>query len=294
MNTENNNTLSVQGILPFLSNELPQIQSGNFSERIFIFDSLESTNNTAKEWAASGTGEHGTIVIADFQSAGKGRCGKSFYSPAGHGLYISLIIDPLQIGFSTPTLITAFAAVIVCEAIEAISGKSPVIKWVNDVFLDSRKICGILTESVTPLENTSFEGIATQFIVLGIGINFSTPIEEFPENLKRTAGSLFGTGTPTTTRNHLAAELINRLLLSQYHQSEKKMLMKYKQKMFLLGKTVLVEGAGGSYEATAVDVDEIGRLVVKKANGELQPLSSGEVSICPSGHWVLSASQVIT
>ena len=279
MSKENNNILSVQGMLPYLLPELPHGDSGNFSERIFIYDSLESTNITAKEMAISGSGEHGTIVIADFQSSGKGRCGKSFYSPAGHGIYISFILDPVHIGFSTQTLITAFAAVSVCEAIEAVSGKSPQIKWVNDVLIDGRKICGILTESVTIPENKQLKSITTQPVVLGIGINFSTPKTGFPEDIQHIAGSLFGVEAPTSTRNHLAAELINRTLSTKYHYAENIMLEKYRQRMFLLGKTILVNGTDGNYEAVAVDIDDIGRLIIKKPNGELLPLSSGEVSI---------------
>jgi len=279
MSLDNNNDLSVQGILRHLAHELPQVLSGNFSERIFVYNTLESTNITAKDMVVSGDGEHGTVIISDFQSAGKGRYGKSFYSPAGRGLYISFILDSSRIGFSTPTLITAFAAVSVCEAIETVSNKSPQIKWVNDVFLDGKKVCGILTESVTTPDNTCSNSINAPLVTLGIGINFNAPAEEFPEDLQHTAGSLFGAETPSTTRNHLAAELIYRIFYSEYHQNEKKMLSVYKEKMFMLGKTIIVEGTDGSYDAIAVDIDNIGRLVVKNADEELLTLSSGEVSV---------------
>ena len=278
MNAENN-ILSKQHILPHLASDLTQGQSGSFSEQIFIYNSLESTNITAKEMAVSGTGKHGTVIIADFQSAGKGRCGKSFHSPAGHGLYISFILDSAQIGFSTPTLITAFAAVSVCDAIEAVSDKTPQIKWVNDVFLGEKKICGILTESVTTPEVTTSERTATQLVVLGIGINFNTPATEFPEDLQHIAGSLFRAGTAPITRNHLTAELINRILISGHRYSEHEMLAKYKQKMFLLGKNITVEETDGNYDAIAVDIDDIGRLIIKKTDGEILTLSSGEVSV---------------
>jgi len=269
-----NDILSVQGMLPYLKKELPHITCGDFSERIFIYDKLESTNITAREMITAGDGEHGSVVIADFQTAGKGRCGKSFYSPAGHGIYISFILDPLQLGFNTPTLITAFAAVAVCEAIEEVTGKTPQIKWVNDIFLDRRKVCGILTESVICPEEA-----IPKSIVLGIGINFSTPASAFPKELQNIAGSLFGEEKPVVTRNNLAVTLINRILFSKYHNNEDKMLKQYRKRMFLLGKIVFVEEPDGKYEATAVDIDDIGRLIVEKDNGELLMLSSGEVSI---------------
>jgi BirA family biotin operon repressor/biotin-[acetyl-CoA-carboxylase] ligase len=263
---EDNDILSVEGMLPHLS-------KGYVPENIFVYDRLESTNKTAKEMALSGA-EHGTVVIADCQTAGKGRYGRTFHSPPNHGLYMSMILRPAQYCFSTPTMITAFAAVSVCEAIEAISRKTPKIKWVNDIFLDGKKICGILTEAVTDFESGNI-----QWIVVGIGINYSTPIMDFPEDLRHIAGAVFEIGTPPATRNHLASEIVNRIVIPKNRHDEKVMLEKYKQRMFMLGKTVLVTSAAESYEAVAVDVDTAGRLVVKKADGELLSLSAGEINI---------------
>jgi len=240
-------------------------------DNIHVFDCLESTNQTAKE-PFFYFAEHGTIIIADNQTAGKGRYGKSFHSPPGCGIYITFILHPGKLFFSTPTLITAFAAAAVCETIEALCDKSPKIKWVNDIFLADKKICGILTESVNNPENI-------QQIILGIGINFSDPPEGFPAELQSIAGSLFGTSEPTLTRNHFIAELINNILFSEDLCNEKKMLDKYKEKMFLLGKSIMVNEADISYEAAAIDIDEFGRLVVKNSKNEIVHLSSGEVSI---------------
>ena len=272
MKKDTSDNLSVQEILSYLPKKLPQELFNILSGRILIYDSLESTNITAKDMALSGS-EHGTVIIANSQTAGKGRHGKSFYSPPDFGLYISFILDLEKSDFKIPTLITAFAAVSVCEAIEAISEKTPLIKWVNDIFLDGKKICGILTESVTSVDNP-----AIQRVILGIGVNFSTPAEKFPKELQQAAGSLFKAEKPHTTRNHLAAEIISRIIFPK-SQTEQKMLEKYRQRMLLLGKPVLVTGAEESYEAIAVEIDDTGRLIVKKSNGELIPLSSGEVSI---------------
>ena len=263
---ENNDILSVQGMLPFLSQE-------KIPDRIHVYLSLESTNKTAKEMAISGA-EHGTVIVADCQTAGKGRYGRNFYSPPGHGIYMSFILHPAQLWFSTLTLVTSFAAVSVCEAIEAVSEKKPQIKWVNDIFLDEKKICGILTEAVM-----DFESGNAHWIVVGIGINFSTPIMNFPEDLRQTAGAVFADGNLAVTRNRLTGEIINRMMTPESQCSEKEMLDKYKKRLMMLGKNILITGAGQSYEATAVDIDDIGRLVVKKNDGKILSLSAGEISI---------------
>jgi len=278
--------LSVQGMLPYLLQEVDP-------DRILIYDSIESTNKTAKEMAVSGA-EHGTVLIANYQTAGRGRKGRSFHSPPDHGLYMSFILHPMRFCLSTPSLMTAFAAVSVCESIEAISDKTPQIKWVNDVFIDGKKVCGILTEAVT---DTGSDNIHS--IIVGIGINFSTPAMAFPDDLRHIAGSIFpadslsadgppadspsasksSAGNPTVTRNLLASEIINRIVAPGDQHNEKAMLEKYKHRMFMLGKTVYVSGTDVEFEAVAVDIDDAGRLIVKRDNGELLSLSSGEISI---------------
>jgi BirA family biotin operon repressor/biotin-[acetyl-CoA-carboxylase] ligase len=260
--SEDNDILSAQGMLPYLAEK-------STAEKIFVHDTLESTNKTAKEMAISGA-SHGSVIIANHQTAGKGRFGRAFHSPAGCGLYMSLILHSAQLRFSTPTLITAFAAVCVCEAIESISCKKPQIKWVNDIFTDGRKICGILTEAVT-----DFESGSTGWIVTGIGINFRK--SELPEDLQRIAGAIFETEKLSVTRNRLCAEVVNRMIFSEI--DEKEMLKKYRQRMFILGKTVTVTGSAEAYEAVAVDIDDTGRLLVKKKSGEILALSAGEISI---------------
>jgi len=172
-------------------------------ERIHIYESLESTNITAKEMALSGA-ESGTVVIANYQTAGKGRYGKSFHSPPDHGLYMTIILHASELSFSTPTLVTALAAVSVCEAIEKISDKTAQIKWVNDILINERKVCGILTESVSMVDNPG-----VQRIIIGIGVNFNTPPAQFPDELQHIAGSLFETEKTPITTTQLAAEILN-------------------------------------------------------------------------------------
>ena len=266
--SDENDILSIQGMLPFLADD-------EAHHKISIYHSIESTNKTAKELAISGA-EHGTIIIADHQSAGRGRFNRSFYSPTGKGIYISFIFRPSRNNLvANPTLITAFAAVKVCEAIEATTGKSPQIKWVNDIFLDGKKICGILTEAVTDFETNNL-----QWVVLGIGINFTIPEEGFPKEIEETAGAIFSDEKPTITRNRLISELINGILSFEDERIKESIFLKYKERLFILGKGITVtESNGLSFEATAVDIDSTGRLIVEKENGERLSLSTGEVKL---------------
>ena len=252
--------LTLQGILTFLP-------GGVSTDKIFLYPVLESTNLTAKEMAAAGAA-HGTVVIAEHQTAGRGRHGRSFHSPAAHGIYMSIILATAQVGLSTHTLVTAFAGLAVCEAIEKVCAKSPQIKWVNDIFLCGKKICGILTES------------AAESVVVGIGINFSTPKTGFPGELSQTAGAIFSGGSPSVSRNRLTGEVVGRILTPRPY-SEATLLEEYKRRLFMLGKSILVTGAGQPYEATALDIDSTGRLVVRKTTSEVVALSTGEVSIRP-------------
>jgi len=256
---EGSDTLSVSEMLPFLpGNEI--------ADKIFLHASIGSTSVAAKEMACTGA-EHGTIVIADHQTAGRGRHGRSFHSPGARGIYMRLILDPARLGLSKPTLVTAFAAVAVCEAIEAVCAKTPQIKWVNDIFLDEKKICGILTE------------VIREWIVVGIGINFSTAEAEFPKDLRQVARAIFPCGNPPVSRNQLVGEVISRMLVPAYPYIEENLLEKYKQRLMMLGKKILVTGSGQPYEAIALDIDDTGSLIVRKNTGEVVSLSSGEVSI---------------
>ncbi|HKM22765.1 MAG TPA: biotin--[acetyl-CoA-carboxylase] ligase [Lachnospiraceae bacterium] len=266
--SQDNDILSAQGMLPYLTHK-------ENADQIFVYDTLESTNITAKEMAIA-KAKHGTVIIAEHQTSGRGRYNRVFHSPSGHGIYMSLILRPTQLGFSTPTLVTSFAAVCVCEAIEAITNAEPKIKWVNDIFMNGKKICGILTEAVTDFESGSIE-----WVVVGIGINFSTPLEAFPKDLREIVSSVFPDGRSTATRNQLVAEIVNRMVSPEQKQGEADIMAEYKQRLFMLGKEVLVSQVNETYKATALDVDEIGRLLIQKKSGEVLPLSSGEISIKP-------------
>jgi len=258
-----NDILSVAGMLPFL-------KSKEYGDGIQVHQKVDSTNTIAKELAAKGAA-HGTVIMADEQSAGRGRYGRSFFSPPGHGIYMSFVLDPVKLGVDTPGLITTYAAEVVCEAIEAVCGKSPKVKWVNDLFLRERKICGISAEAVVSLESG-----ALQWIVVGIGLNF-TLSDSLPAELRTIVGAVFEEEPPHTTRNRLAAEVVNRLLAPPYSQAE--IIERYRQRLFILGRKIRVEGAVEPYEATALDIDEMGRLLVRNKAGETVVLSAGEISV---------------
>ena len=265
--SDQNDIVSIQGIKPFLSP-----QSKLYAENIKIYKTLESTNKTAKEMAVAGA-EHGTVIIADSQTKGRGRYSRSYFSPSG-GLYMSIILRPEVLNFENPTSVTAFAAVAVCEAIESISEKTPKIKWVNDVLIDEKKVCGILTEAVTDFESGSLD-----WIVLGIGINVYIKTEDFPDDLQTSATSIFPNEKMFGVRNKLSAEIINRILGYDITPREAEIFRKYKNRLAMLGNQVTVIQNKNEYKATVIDIDAAGHLVLKYENGEIITESSGEIRV---------------
>jgi BirA family biotin operon repressor/biotin-[acetyl-CoA-carboxylase] ligase len=238
------------GIEQFLTNAKASVK---------VYDSLESTNTTAKELAISGAA-HGTVVVAESQTDGKGRYGRGFESPKGSGIYMSIVLRPQDFG-GKPVLVTSYAAVTVCEAIESLTDKSPTIKWVNDVFIDGKKICGILTEAVS-----DFESGGVQWVVVGIGINFTAN-----ENLPEVAGAVFE-DSPCITRNRLIAEVVNRMLSFNGTCD----ISEYRKRLMWVGERVTATGHG---EVVIVGVDDEARLIVRKDDLQEVALCSGEVSV---------------
>ncbi len=283
--------LSREGILSCLNGDFPP-------ERIHVFKSLESTNLTAKKMALDGAAP-GTVVIAGEQTGGRGRMGRSFYSPPDGGIYMSFILKP-QFDAAKSVLITTAASVAVCKAIENVTGISCRIKWVNDIYLGDKKICGILTEAVTDFESGHID-----YIVCGIGINYST---SFPEELSGIAGALFESPSPgghlsageklsagreispgkDVSRNRLIAEIISQILAISENLDAKTFIEDYRSRSFVLGKEILIIPRAGNdgernladgIPAEAVDIDEDGGLVVRYRDGSLGTLNSGEISI---------------
>lgn len=285
--TANSDIISAQGISPYLNTA--------DTVNIHVHPVLESTNLTAKKMALDGAGA-GTLVIAEEQTKGRGRLGRSFYSPSQQGIYMSLILTP-AVDNTQPVLITAAAAVAVARAIERILGKSCQIKWVNDLYLEEKKICGILTEAVTDIESCQI-----QYIILGIGINFRPPEQGYPDELKEIVGALFPArsdqcqesiltrGEPAErsadqpanpTRNQLIAEIVNELLLLNAQQASRVFMAEYKKRSLVIGRSIRVHTRGENQFqlARALDIDNDGGLLVQYQDGTQETLRSGEISI---------------
>lgn len=237
-----------------------------------IVDTLCSTNEKAREKAIKGTSE-GYTVIALNQTNGKGRRGRSFYSPSRTGLYMSILLRPRHNIAQQASRLTAIAAIAVCEAIEAVSDKTAQIKWVNDIYVEGKKVCGILTEAAIALENGYLE-----YVVLGVGINVYCPNEGFPNDLEKVAGAIFSK-QQADGRNKLAAEFLNHFMAYYSEQNEQSLLKKYRRRNFVLGKTVQVISAEDKKSATALDIDDNYHLLVEYENGEREYLLSGEISV---------------
>lgn len=259
-----NDVLSAHGISQYLPEK-------SYAERITVFPTLDSTNQTAKEYALKGA-PHGTVVIAETQTGGRGRYARQFFSPAG-GLYLSAVLHPDVLHFPHITAVTAFAAVTVCKALEAIAGIQPEIKWVNDIFLGGKKVCGILTEAVTDIESG---GIG--WIVVGIGVNVWIPADAFPAELRDTAASVFPQNAPPDVRNRLAAAIITQLV-SENVPDETEIFTAYRKRLMRGNCTVVQRDS--SYPAAAEDIDEAGHLIVRLPDGSTQALHSGEIRIIP-------------
>ena len=241
---------------------------------IVLYDITDSTNTRCKALAEAGAAE-GTLVIAGGQTAGRGRMGRTFFSPENTGLYMSLVLRP-AISPEEALSITTCAAVCVSEAIETLSGRAAGIKWVNDVYLEGKKVCGILTEAAF-----ATAGNALRYAVLGIGVNITAPDGNFPPELASIAASVFGDSLSEDLRPRLAAEIVNRFFDWYPRLTEKPFYEGYRNRLFLRNHPVQVLWGGHTGSGVCLDVDRDFRLVVQMDDGTLQHISSGEVSVKP-------------
>ena len=257
--------LSAQGIRKYLEPACAGV-------KLTVLQTAGSTNAIARERAAAGAKE-GDTVIAACQTNGKGRFGRSFFSPAETGIYMSLILRPAHGSSQRAVKLTTMAAVAGCEAIEAATGEKAQIKWVNDLYLNGRKVGGILTEASLGLENDFLD-----YVVLGIGINVYPPGNGFPEELRQIAGAVLPKAR-SDGKNHLAAEFLNRFMFYYSDPENADYAGEYRRRSLAVGKEIQVHSHGGSRRATALDVDAECRLIVKYEDGKTDCLSSGEISI---------------
>lgn len=233
---------------------------------------VPSTNTQAKKLAADGEAAP-SLLLADGQTAGRGRMGRAFFSPPGTGLYMSVLLRPAVQAEELP-LVTLAAAAAVCEAVEEAAGVSTRVKWVNDILVDGRKVAGILTEAVGDLESGTMESV-----VVGIGVNVKTPADAFPEELRERAGSLL---PARVSRCDLAAGIANRLLAYAEALPERRYLESYRERLAVLGKPVQYKQRERWMTGRAVDLREDGCLMVEGTGG-MAALRGGEIRM--EGEW---------
>lgn len=257
----------------------------------YVFDTIDSTNSFCLRKASDGS-RGGVIAVAGNQSRGRGRRGRSFFSPEDTGLYMSILTRPFGIDSDFALRFTTIAAVAVAEAVEAVSGKDAQIKWVNDIFVDGRKVSGILTEASFNLENGDLD-----YAIIGIGINVYEPEGGFPENIRNIAGAIQENDVPVNTvlknggRSRLAAEVIARFykycfiemdaMSSDGHDPKvRRYIDEYNRRCFVIGRDVEVHKAGAVPEtAFVLGTDDECGLMVRYRDGREETLNSGEISI---------------
>lgn len=234
-----------------------------WKEQLHWFNTIDSTNTAAKKLAKEGAA-HGTVLIADAQTAGRGRMGRQFDSQKGSGIYLSVILRP-QCPPDQLMHLTCAAGVAMCDAVEQVTGIRPGIKWINDLVLAGRKLGGILTE-------LSVDKGLTEYAVIGIGINCNR--SAFPPELEQIATSL------SVDRAALAGAMIDRLYDMTAQLNDKAAIMeRYRKDCITLQKTVYVHRTADVLQGTAVDLNDDGGLVVRLADGSLITVSAGEVSV---------------
>ena len=240
---------------------------------IHYFDTICSTNDEARRMAKSGA-PHGTVLIAGHQTGGHGRRGRSFHSPAGSGIYMSVLLRP----DCAPTELmhlTCAAAVAMCDAIEQAVGFRPGIKWTNDLVCGKRKIGGILSE----LGFTN-QGLV-DYAIIGIGINCTQTELDFPEDIRSIAASLAMVSQTRVEADVVAAAMIQALqkMDSQLLSAKAQILAQYKKDCITLGQEIVLLRGDGKRYGIARDIDPDGGLVIEFQSGTLEVVSSGEVSV---------------
>ena len=238
-----------------------------------VCDCCTSTNTLLRRHADAGAPQ-GTALLARSQTAGKGRQGRCFHSPAQTGLYLSVLYRP-DFPAEQAALLTPMAAVAAAEAIESILGEYVQIKWVNDLFLHGKKICGILAEAAY-----SSKAAALDYVVLGIGINLLPPPEGFPPELQSIAGVCFPADTdPDTALIRTASALLRALTDGYAGCLQKAYLPAYRERLCVLNRPIIVSELGIDRPAIALEMDDDLRLLVRYADGSEQWRSTGEIRL---------------
>lgn len=257
-----NDVLSAAGIEKYLGDE---------SFRLDVRKCVGSTNTELRGLAEQGA-EEGTVVISGMQTGGKGRLGRRFFSPSDTGLYLSILLRP-KMPAADSVRITTAAAVAVADAIEECTGETPQIKWVNDIYLRGRKVCGILTEASFSLENGGLD-----YAVTGIGVNVYEPEGGFPAELADIAGSV-SEMSREDLRNRLAASILSHFGKYYADLFSSKMLESYRSRLMWKGERIRVISGQSEYGAVMLDINDSYALRVMPDDGTERTVSSGEITI---------------
>lgn len=241
-------------------------------KKVVYYDETDSTNNQAKAYGEKGEA-HGTLFVADMQAAGKGRRGRVWVSPAGSSIYMTILLHPDVLPTKAPQL-TLVMAMAVAEGIRKVTGLETKIKWPNDVIVNGRKVCGILTEMSTEIDYINY-------VVIGDGINVNQ--ETFPEEIRDTATSLkIETGSPVRRSVLIAAimecfEQFYEVFMTTEDLSG--LQERYNAMLVNLGREVRVLEPGNEYEAHALGINRTGELIVRTPDGQEKEIYAGEVSV---------------
>ena len=235
--------------------------------------SVDSTNNYLKQRAAEGA-PHGLAVIANKQTGGRGRFGRTFESPAGKGLYLSVLLRP-EFSPAQMASLTPWAAVAVCRAMERLTGLHPKIKWINDILLEGKKLCGILTEADIAPDGS------LNHVILGIGVNIAQEESDFTPDVAAIATSLARHMEQPPSREALADALVRELdrMWSAFPHGSAEYLEEYRARCATVGQAINVITPGGSRPAVALQVEDSFTLTVQFSDGTTKTLDSGEVSV---------------
>lgn len=262
----NRNYADKEKIKSLLSEDIKSLE-------IITVKETDSTNSELKRLSTDKK-DKTVLFIAESQTKGRGRMGRSFFSPESTGIYMSILLHP-ELKAEDCTLLTPMCAVAVCEAIDKILGLNCRIKWVNDVYISEKKVAGILTEG-------SFKESKTEYAIVGIGINLTRPESDFPEDIKDIAGVL--TENRTDFKNELIAETVNRFMFYFKKLPENTFIDSYRNRLLHLGKKITVISPDGNYQATAKDINSKCHLNIITEDGEEKTLCGGEISIRPEDY----------
>ena len=248
-------------------------ESCPWQDSLLWFETIDSTNTRARDLAKQGA-PHGTVLIADHQTGGRGRLGRSFHSPAGSGIYMSVILRP-RCAPQQIMHLTCAAAVAMCDAVENSAGFRPGIKWTNDLVWGKRKIAGVLTE-------LGFDHRGNvDFAVVGIGINCCQRETDFPEEIRSIAGSLSSVSGQEINRAAVAAAMMDALyrMDARLLTDKAQILRQYRTDCITLGQEVSLVRGEEIRHGTALDIDDDGALLVRLSDGSTEVVNSGEVSV---------------